>query len=130
MRLLLDTHALIWSLNDSPRLGSQARDLIADGRNEVWVSTVSFWELAIKRRAGKSMEVDLPMVLDVLPVADFRVLYLKPAHAQALDRLQVVPGHRDPFDHMLVAQAIAEDLVLMTTDRYVPRYPVSVVPCC
>lgn len=128
MRLLLDTHALLWWLNDDGALGPQARDLIADPANEILVSTVSFWEIVVKARIGK-LEADVAAVATAAVEGGLSRLDLTVEHLLALDRLPVDPTHRDPFDHLLIAQAIAEKAIFLSQDRRVSLYPVRTLPC-
>ena len=128
MRLLLDTHALLWWLNDDDALGGRARDLIADSGNEVLVSTVSLWEIVVKARIGK-LQADIREMAAAIAENGLSRLDLSVVHLLALDRLPVVPAHRDPFDHLLIAQAIAEGAVFLTEDRRVSFYPVKSIPC-
>lgn len=124
MNLLLDTHALLWVLDDSPRLGSTARGLIAERINTVFVSIVSLWEIAVKMRVGK-LEVDFGELVSVLPKTGFSILDLRLSHLSELITLPVFPDHRDPFDHLLIAQAKAEGLVILSADQVLRRYPVT-----
>lgn len=124
MRLLLDTHVLLWSLHRPERMSRQALELLSDARNEVIASAVSFWEIAVKKRAGK-MEVDLSLVMTGAAAQGFIRLGIEERHLQTLVGLPF--HHRDPFDHLLIAQAIAEDAAFVTGDRAAARYPVTVV---
>jgi len=120
MNLLLDTHALLWWLDDDPTLSAEARDAIADGRNLVFVSAVVIWEVRIKQSLGK---LQLPSNFrEVLDSQAFDELPLTVDHAHRLAELP--PLHRDPFDRMLVAQAMAERLTIVTRDPDIARYPV------
>ena len=120
MNLLLDTHALLWWLDDKPTLSAEARDAIADGSNLVFVSAVVIWEVRIKQSLGK---LQLPSNFrEVLDSQAFDELPLTVDHAHRLAELP--PLHRDPFDRMLVAQAMAERLTIVTRDPDIPRYPV------
>lgn len=120
MNLLLDTHALLWWLDDNPTLSAEARDAIVDGRNLVFVSAVVIWEVRIKQSLGK---LQLPSNFrEVLDSQAFDELPLTVDHAHRLAELP--PLHRDPFDRMLVAQAIAERLTIVTRDPDIARYPV------
>ena len=104
MRLLLDTHTLLWWLNDDEKLGSRARGLIGDPANDVLVSAVSLWEITVKLRIGK-LDADIEEILGILPGQGFQRLDISDAHLVALAGLPV--HHRDPFDHLLLAQALA-----------------------
>ncbi|GAB4267372.1 MAG: type II toxin-antitoxin system VapC family toxin [Deferrisoma sp.] len=119
----MDTHAILWWLADDPRLGKRARAAISDGRNPVYVSAASAWEIAIKKGLGKLEAPD--GLASVLVEAGFETLPIEFTHAERLASLP--PIHRDPFDRILVAQAQVEDLVLVTADRTIPRYPVEVL---
>lgn len=120
MNLLLDTHALLWWLDDNPTLSAEARDAIADGRNLVFVSSVVIWEVRIKQSLGK---LQLPSNFrEVLDSQAFDELALTVDHAHRLAELP--PLHRDPFDRMLVAQAMAERLTVVTRDPDIARYRV------
>ena len=120
MRLLLDTHTLLWTLGEPARLASQARDAIEDERNEVFVSAVSAWEIAIKRALGKLVAPD-DLEAKVLSQG-FSPLHITFHHA---DLAGALPRHHaDPFDRMLVAQAEAEGLTLVTRDATMPVYGV------
>ena len=123
-RLLLDTHVLLWALEDSQALSVDARQSIADTRNEVFVSAVSIWEMAIKRSLGKLRAPD--NLADTVQEAGFAALPITLAHAEQAGMLP--PHHRDPFDRMLVAQALAEGLVLVTDDALIPKYGVRTMP--
>jgi PIN domain nuclease of toxin-antitoxin system len=118
VRLLLDTHALIWWMADAPELPDRARSAIADRSNEVMVSIASLWEIVIKRALGK---LEFPEDLETTLTAEgFGLLPVGLAHLRALESLPVL--HRDPFDRMLVAQALADGLVMVSGDPAVARY--------
>ncbi len=121
MRLLLDTHIAVWALADDPRLGAQARGLIEDADNAVYISAVTVWEIAIKNALQRS---GLPFsgtdALGYFTDAGYRWLDVTPAHAAATEALP--PLHADPFDRLLVAQAIVEPLRLLTRDTALPPY--------
>ena len=124
MRLLLDTNALIWTLRNDPTLNSQAREAINDPGNEVFVSVVSVWEIAIKRYMGR---LDVPAnFVERIRNADYIPLLANFDHAELAGMLPL--HHRDPFDRMLVAQAQVEDLVLVTRDRNMAQYGVATMP--
>jgi len=116
MDLLLDAHTLLWWYADDPQLSPEARRLIRSGANRVFVSTASFWEIATKYRLGKlpSAEVLLQDAAEYLEREDFELLELSLTVAI---RAGVLPGpHRDPFDRMLVAQALESDLLIVSRD--------------
>ena len=123
-RLLLDSHTLLWSLQGGQRLRTETRQAIHDSNNEVFVSVVAVWELAIKRVSGK-----LPAP-DNLEAAVFGQGYSNPPvtflHAEIAASLPL--HHRDPFDRMLIAQAQAEGLTLVTDDSQIARYQVPIMP--
>jgi len=128
VRLLLDTHALIWFLAADRRLGAPARGLIESPENTAMISIVSLWEIALKSRLGK-LQIDFGAVLDAVGKTDFVSLDLKERHLRALSALPSVPEHRDPFDHLLIAQARSEDLVFLSSDPRVRNYPVRFEAC-
>ncbi|WP_295442392.1 type II toxin-antitoxin system VapC family toxin [uncultured Thiodictyon sp.] len=121
MRLLLDTHIALWALTDDPRLSEQARALINDPANQVMVSAATVWEIAIKHALGRDdMPISGEEALDWFRQAGYDLLPVSPAHAAAVERLP--DHHRDPFDRLLVAQAITEPLRLLSRDPLVVRY--------
>jgi len=126
VRLLLDTHALLWWLNDDEKLGSRARGLIGDPANDVLVSAVSLWEITVKLRIGK-LDADIEEILAILPDQGFQRLDISDAHLIALAGLPV--HHRDPFDHLLMAQALAEDAHFVSEDQNVLLYGVPFLTC-
>ena len=126
MRLLLDTHALLWWLSDDLKLGGQARDLISDPANDILVSAVSLWEILVKVRAGK-LVADIQEILNEMTAQGFELLDISPAHLLALAALPM--HHKDPFDHLLIAQAIAEAATFLSEDGYTRQYPVQHVTC-
>ena len=126
MRLLLDTHALLWWLADDDRLGPRARELIEDPGNDVLISVVSLSEIVVKVRVGK-LEADIREVADTVPSEGFTLLDISTAHLLTLARLPM--HHRDPFDHLLMAHAIEEDATFISEDRNTSLYPVQSVTC-
>ena len=121
MRLLLDTHTLLWLISDNPEVSPNVREAVNDPDNEVFVSVASVWEISIKRSRGR---LDAPEnLVEQLKDSDYTTLLVNLDHADRAGRLPM--HHRDPFDRMLVAQAQVEDLVLVTRDRFIPRYAVE-----
>ena len=121
MRLLLDTHVALWALVDDPRLGQPARGLIEDAENRVFVSAASLWEIAIKHALGRG-GVPFPAgdALRHFTEAGYESLAIRPSHAVVVETLP--PIHADPFDRMLVAQALTEPMRLLTHDRVLGKY--------
>ena len=125
MRALLDTHAFVWWIADSKRLSETARGAMADDTNEIFVSAASAWEIATKYRLGKlpggeALAVD---VAGTIRRQGFEELAISVADAERAGRL---PGpHRDPFDRMLIAQALARDLPVVSTDAVFDGYGVN-----
>lgn len=120
MSLLLDSHALLWWLANDPTLSGEARAAIANGETAVYVSAATAWEIAIKQSIGK---LDAPTdLLEQLERHRFRSLSITAAHAYAAGNLPRY--HDDPFDRMLVAQAVAESLTIVTRDTRISRYGV------
>jgi PIN domain nuclease of toxin-antitoxin system len=127
MRVLLDTHALLWWNLDDDRLSESVRDLIRDGRTEVVVSVASIWEVAIKAAKGK---IELPDAADAyiddrLRRNRWSTLSIDPRHALRAAALPMI--HADPFDRVLVAQAQLESIPLVTTDAAITRYDVETI---
>lgn len=123
MRLLLDTHALIWWLEDSVELSADAREQVANGLNEVVVSAASAWEMAIKEATGK---LRAPATLEqAIETSGFTALPITIRHALKAGSLPA--HHRDPFDRMLIAQALAEGLTIVTRDQRFEQYGVDVL---
>lgn len=121
MRLLLDTHVMLWWLRDNPKLGSRSRAAISDRTTRPEVSIASFWELSIKARKQVSGEIGSNLIEEAT-AAGLGILEVRRSHLHALEQLERVPGHNDPFDHLILAQAIAEGVPLMTSDHDMKRY--------
>ncbi|MEX2535336.1 MAG: type II toxin-antitoxin system VapC family toxin [Trueperaceae bacterium] len=123
MNLLLDTHTLLWVFSRDPRLSGEATDAIRDGSTVVYASAVTAWEISIKKALGK---LEAPAnYLEGLRLYRFTPLAISTEHALAVEALQ--PHHRDPFDRMLVAQALEEKLVLVTHDTHLRAYGVPIL---
>ena len=125
MKLLLDTHALIWFLEDDPRLSTVARASVEHVGNERWVSMASGWEMAIKSRLGK-LRLPLPFVR-LFPAEierlGFSILPIAARHLHSLETLAL--HHRDPFDRLLVAQALVDGLTVVGDDPAFDAYGVT-----
>lgn len=125
MRLLLDTHCWLWWLAEPERLNAEALASITDRRNTLYLSAASAWEIAIKVALGK-LALPAP-VSSYVPsrLAEDGILSLPIEQGHALEVAELPNLHRDPFDRLLIAQARIEDLVLLTADPEVARYPVE-----
>jgi PIN domain nuclease of toxin-antitoxin system len=125
MRLLIDTHLLLWSAGQSSRLSPQARSLIGDPHNELLFSAASLWEIAIK--AGlerRDFRVDATELRRGLLINGYGELAVTGEHAVAVTGLPAI--HKDPFDRLLLAQSIVEDITLLTSDAVIAQYPASI----
>ena len=122
MILLLDTHLLLWSAGMPDRLSTAARTLLEDHHNQLFFSAASLWEIAIKRGLGRAdFQVDPRLLRRGLTDNGYQELAITGEHALQVDSLP--PIHKDPFDRILVAQALAEGITLLTSDDIVARYP-------
>lgn len=126
MNLLLDTHVALWAITDSPRLPLKARELIDSPKTNVWISTASIWEIAIKYSLGRG---DMPIsgqdALRYFSESGYRQLPIEAEHAVAIEDLPA--HHSDPFDRILVAQALIEPMRLMTHDAMVALYNDTII---
>jgi PIN domain nuclease of toxin-antitoxin system len=121
VRLLLDTHLLLWAAASSARLPREAREILQDDSNDVYYSAASIWEIAIKSSLRrKDFRVDLTQLLGVLPEMGLVELPVTAVHAAGVTELPLI--QRDPFDRLLIAQSIAEPLTLLTNDALLDRY--------
>jgi PIN domain nuclease of toxin-antitoxin system len=122
MKILLDTHLLLWAAGQPARLPAVARSLLSDPRNQLVYSPASLWEIAIKRGLGRDdFQVDPRVLRRSLIDNDYQELAITGEHAMAVDVLPAI--HKDPFDRMLVAQSIIEGITLLTADVTLARYP-------
>ncbi len=125
MKLLLDTHLVLWAASAPKRLSPAARLLLRNPENELVVSVASFWEIVIKRGLGRDdFKVEPARLRRGLRDNGWKELALTSDHALAVDLLP--PLHRDPFDRMLVAQSNVESIMLLTSDSLVSQYPGSI----
>lgn len=121
MRLLLDTHIALWAITGSPKLPGQARELILAPSSEIFVSAASVWEIAIKHSLNRgNMPVSGTDAARYFAEAGYTLLPITAEHAAATEALPM--HHADPFDRMLVAQALTEPLRLVTHDEMLPKY--------
>lgn len=126
MNIMLDTHILLWALSDSSRLPQKARDLIEDNKNEIFYSVVSLWEIEIKRNIHPdSFAFSAETVADICDDAGYRMIELGETSVfclSSLSRPETEPPHKDPFDRMLVCQAISENMMFLTHDSLIKGY--------
>jgi PIN domain nuclease of toxin-antitoxin system len=129
LRLLLDTHVALWAITDDARLPANIRDLIADAQNSVQVSAASIWEIAIKHGLARGSRNDMPIsgaeAAHFFRASGYGLLAISADHAAAVEALP--PLHSDPFDRLLVAQALTEPLKLITHDAKVAAYSEAIV---
>jgi PIN domain nuclease of toxin-antitoxin system len=122
MKLLLDTQLLLWAAGEPERLSKHARELLGDPRNELLFSAVSLWEIAIKNTLGRAdFRVEPRLLRRGLLDNGYAELPMTSQHAVSIDILS--PLHKDPFDRLLLAQALTEGLILVTGDALLARYP-------
>jgi PIN domain nuclease of toxin-antitoxin system len=126
MKALLDTHTFLWAISDDPRLSRHAQETFT-GLNDLWLSVASIWEILIKVKAGK---LPLPeptgsYIVKKLGENRIEVLTVKLDHVLKLENLAV--HHRDPFDRILIAQSLEENLPIVTSDPLFTRYPVQLI---
>jgi len=126
LNLLLDTHVALWAITDNPKLSQKARELILSPRTHVWVSAANIWEIGIKHALGKG---DMPIsgqdAWRYFKEAGYRFLAIEAEHAIAVEDLPL--HHHDPFDRILVAQALIEPMRLMTHDTLVALYSDTII---
>jgi PIN domain nuclease of toxin-antitoxin system len=125
MNILLDSHTLIWFSINSPRLSKEAINLLEDRQNQLFLSLVSVWEMQIKIQLGKlKLDLGLPKVIDdQIKQNDLRLLPIRLSH---IWRLETLPHHhKDPFDRLLIAQAIVENFSILSVDDIFDRYRVE-----
>jgi PIN domain nuclease of toxin-antitoxin system len=129
MKYLVDTSVLIHSQISQPKLNHRALDLLADDSTELYLSAVSCWEIAIKSGTGKLVLPRGPaeFVTRAMKLMSLRSLYITHLHALAVDAL--ADHHRDPFDRLLIAQARAEEMTILTDDKVFQKYEVKQVYC-
>jgi len=126
LNLLLDTHVALWAITDHPKLPAKAKALITSPKANVWVSAASIWEIAIKHSLGRGdMPVSAGDATQYFHESGYRLLGIQPEHAIAVEALPL--HHQDPFDRLLVAQALTEPMRLMTHDAFVALYSDTII---
>ncbi len=124
MKFLLDTHVLIWSLQDNERLSHQIKTLINDANNEIYISAASIWEIAIKSSLNK-INLSVDEILETLQHSDYYPLPITFFHTAKI--IHLPHYHHDPFDRILIAQAWIEEMTLITHDAKIQQYDISIL---
>jgi PIN domain nuclease of toxin-antitoxin system len=127
MKILIDTHIFLWAAEKSDKLSDTANEKIISGHNEIYISTVSFWEISIKYGLGK-IELGDAKPEDLIPAAEkmrIEILPLDPFVSAESYKIKLKDSHKDPFDRMLINQAISNDLYILTDDRHFAQYSVE-----
>lgn len=119
MKILLDTHILLWASQDHPSLSNHAKELIINGNNDVYFSTASIWEIMIKKNLNK-FDIDVKKFVDDLYEMNIFELSIEISHILKLEELP--SHHKDPFDRIIIAQTLAEPVKLLTHDRVLQQY--------
>lgn len=127
MKALIDTHTFLWWNTEDPRLSSRAREIIADGKNEIFLSAASAWEIAIKTAKGRLVLPEEPALYVASRMNLHRIQPLPVQVSHALRVYELPPHHADPFDRLLVAQCQLESLPLITKDEEIRRYEVETI---
>ncbi len=125
MRLLLDTHAFLWFLLDDPQLSANAKSLVVDPSNDIEISPATYWEIAIKISINKySLPEPFEQFMErEIAANNFRILHIEPRHTSPLVTLPF--HHRDPFDRLMIAQAMVENIPIVSRDSVMDAYPVT-----
>ena len=128
MMYLLDTSAFIWFVDGDSQLSGAARQCIENSENTVFISIISLWEIVIKQRLNKlDFSADVSQMILDIQTMDAHLLGLKSHHLQFLETLQSPPSHKNPFDRLLISQALADSLSIVSNDRKFSLYPVSLI---
>lgn len=126
MNILLDTHMLIWALNDNPKFSAAAREMVMNSENEIFYSVVSLWEIEMKHGTKPdNLPITAHSVMDFSNKAGYKLIYLKEnsvLRLPTLSRPDTEPPHKDPFDRILICQALAENMTLLTHDALFKGY--------
>ena len=127
MKLLLDTHTALWLFNDYEKLSTVAKNCLLDKTNELYISIVSAWEVAIKHSLSKLTEFPGGVKLFISEIYDcpMKIITLLPQYVEAVEELPYI--HRDPFDRLIIAAALCEDMSIITADKNIHKYDVKCV---
>ena len=127
MRVLIDSHVYVWTLLDDPRLSKAARRILRSDEHELFFSIVSLWELSIAIRLGRIRDLTSSIAFLRDQLGEYRITLLPLRYEDILATEHLDPHHRDPFDRLLIAQALANGLTLLTGDTIIHRYPVKTI---
>jgi PIN domain nuclease of toxin-antitoxin system len=126
MTCLIDTQSFLWYIEDKPLLPKRIKEMMNDKTNTLYLSIASLWEITIKMSIGKLvLSKTLPELIQEVSVHGFKLLGIEPSHLLALAQLEM--HHRDPFDRIIMSQAIAEDIDLVSSDAEFKKYPVKLL---
>lgn len=126
MDILLDTCAVLWFLNGDEKMPVSARDIILNAENTIYVSIATVWEVAIKLSIKKlDFDGGIDGFIEALEIEDFSLLEISPEHIKTVVSLPLI--HRDPFDRMVIAQAMRENIPIMTTDSEIQKYDINTI---
>ncbi len=127
MKALLDTHTFLWWITDTPKLSSQVHEIVSDGKNELFLSAASGWEIAVKAKLGRLQIPDKPelFISEQMVINAIQGLPIQISHAVHV--YNIPTHHRDPFDRLLVSQAQLEGLPILTVDPLISQYQVKVI---
>lgn len=129
MKYLLDTVIWLWSVGDAQRIGRAGLEVLRDGRSQIYLSAASVWEIAIKAKLGKYKLPEAPGPYVRSRMAAQGILALPITHNHSLGVYDLPLHHQDPFDRLLIAQALAENMVILTSDRIFKDYPAQLLWC-
>jgi len=123
-RYLVDTHSLIWSFENNKKLPQSMKNIIDDARNEIFVSIASLWEMAIKRSNGKlDLSVSLNQLIEDIVLRNIQILPINPSHVLKVETLPF--HHKDPFDRIIAAQCLVENITAISADEFLDEYHVN-----
>jgi PIN domain nuclease of toxin-antitoxin system len=129
MKYLLDTMVWLWSVGPTDKIGSAALEILTNGEEEIYLSAASSWEIAIKTKLGKFELAEPPGRYVPKRLAEQGIRSLSVTHSHSLRVYDLPLHHQDPFDRLIIAQAIAEEMTVLTADRAFQMYPVDVLWC-
>jgi PIN domain nuclease of toxin-antitoxin system len=123
MKYLLDTHVIIWMIEDSPYLPPTVKEIIKNPENRIAICSISLWEIAIKMNIGKlTLSIEFDKLIDILKRGDFDFLQVEAEYISGLHKLPML--HKDPFDRLIISSALVEEMTLITIDQNIQKYDV------